>query len=358
MTIETTEELREHLHAALNIELAAIPPYLYAMYSITDQRSEAAMLIRSIVVEEMLHAALVGNLLLAIGARPRFADPSLIPSFPMEMPYHEPPLELRLGRATEDLVRDIFMRLEQPEEHRHPSKPGVYETLGQFYHAIETAIRDFGESGSLFSNPQRSSQMSDRRWYTAVDLDDDDSGGLVLVDDMDSAIEAIEIIIHQGEGLADHRWADTSHHELTHYYKLVRIAEGAAPLPETHPVPENPRLADFPGDVAVVATLFNASYRSLYLVLAELFSPRDDKGRLVGRLYGLMSAVLGPLAGYMVSLPLDDSTVAAPTFERYQFSSDDPDAELLALAERAVEVHPDLRPVAEAIVLFQDSRPG
>lgn len=354
MSIETVEDLREHLHAALSIELAAIPPYLYAMYSITDPDSEAALLIRSIVVEEMLHAALVGNLLLAVGDRPRFEDPALMPDFPLSMPYHEPPLELRLGRCTDDLIREIFMRLEQPEEHDHPTRPGVYETLGQFYHAVELGIRTLGEHDSLFSDPQRPSQLSDRRWYAAVALDDDDSGGLVLIDDVESATEAIEIIIHQGEGLSDHRWADASHHELTHYYKLVRIADGTAPLPETHPVPDNPRIGDFPDEVAVVAEWFNASYRSLYLVLAELFSPREDKGRLVGRLYGLMSTVLGPLARYLVSQPLDDSTVAAPTFERYEFSSTDPDAELLALAERAVDVHPDLRPVAEAIVALQD----
>lgn len=354
MSIETSAELREHLHAALSIELAAIPPYLYAMYSITNQGSEAALLIRSIVVEEMLHAALVGNLLLAVGDRPRFEDPALIPDFPMSMPYHQPPLELRLGRCTDDLIRDVFMRLEQPDEHGPPPRPGAYETLGQFYHAIETGIRGLGEHDSLFSDPQRPSQLSDRGYYRAVALDDDDSGGLVLIDDVESAIEAIEIIIHQGEGLADHRWADTSHHELTHYYKLVRIADGTALLPETHPVPENPRVADFSDETAVVASLFNASYRSLYLVLAELFSPREDKGRLVGRLYGLMNTVLAPLARHLVSLPLDDTTVAAPTFESYQFSSDDPDAELLALAEKTVEVHPDLRPVAEAIVALQD----
>lgn len=353
MAIETTSELRKHLHAALSIELAAIPPYLYAMYSITDPEAEAALLIRSIVVEEMLHAALVGNLLLAVGDQPRFDDPALIPDFPMSMPYHEPPLELRLGRCTDDLIRDVFMRLEQPEAHSHPKRPGAYETLGQFYHAIEIGIRSLGENDSLFSDPQRSSQLSDRSYYRAVALDDDDSGGLVLIEDVESAIEAIEIIIHQGEGLADHRWADASHHELTHYYKLVRIADGTAPLPGTHPVPDNPRVADFPEEAAIVARLFNASYRSLFLVLSDLFSPREDKGRLVGRLYGLMSTVLGPLARHLVSLPLDGSTVAAPTFERYEFSSDDPDTELLALAERAVDAHPELRPVAEAIVMLQ-----
>lgn len=354
MTIETTAELREHLHAALNIELAAIPPYLYAMYSITDPGSEAALLIRSIVVEEMLHAALVANLLLAVSDSPRFDDPALIPDFPMSMPYHEPPLDLRLERCTNELIRDIFMRLEQPEEHGHPRSPGAYETLGQFYHAIESGIQTLGEHNSLFSDPQRPSQLSDRSYYRAVALDDDDSGGLILIDDVESAIEAIEIIIHQGEGLSDHRWADASHHELTHYYKLARIVDGAAPLPGTHPVPENPRVADFPEEVAVVATLFNASYRKVYLVLADLFSPREDKGHLVGSLYSLMSDVLGPLARQLVSLPLDGSKVAAPTFERHEFSSKDADTELIALAERAVDVHAELRPVAEAIVNLRD----
>lgn len=354
MSIETVGELRKHLHAALSIELAAIPPYLYAMYSITDPGSEAALLIRSIVVEEMLHAALVGNLLLAVGDRPRFDDPALIPDFPISMPYHEPPLELRLERCSEDLIRDVFMRLEQPEEHRHPIHPGTYETLGQFYHAIETGIRSLGEHDSLFADPQGASQLSDRRYYRAVALDDDDSGGLLPIDDVESAIEAIEIIIHQGEGLADHRWADASHHELTHYYKLVRIADGTAPLPRTHPVPDNPRVTDFPEEAAVVARLFNASYRSLFLVLTDLFSPREDKGRLVGRLYGLMSDVLGPLAHYLVSLSIDGSTVAAPTFERHEFSSTDPQAELRVLVERAVDIHPELRPIAEAIVVLQD----
>ena len=42
MPIDTAEELQEHLHLALEIELATIPPYLYAMYSIEDQKSEAA----------------------------------------------------------------------------------------------------------------------------------------------------------------------------------------------------------------------------------------------------------------------------------------------------------------------------
>lgn len=56
MPIDTVDDLREHLLVAIEVELSTIPPYLYAMYSIEDQSSEAALLIRSVVVEEMLHA--------------------------------------------------------------------------------------------------------------------------------------------------------------------------------------------------------------------------------------------------------------------------------------------------------------
>ena len=59
MPIQTVPDLREHLELAIRVELSTIPLYLYAMYSIEEQTSEAALLIRSIVTEEMLHAVLV-----------------------------------------------------------------------------------------------------------------------------------------------------------------------------------------------------------------------------------------------------------------------------------------------------------
>ena len=63
MPITTREALHEHLELAIQVELTTVPPYLYAMYSIADQRSESALLLRSIVAEEMLHAVLASNVL-------------------------------------------------------------------------------------------------------------------------------------------------------------------------------------------------------------------------------------------------------------------------------------------------------
>ena len=42
MPIENVDDLREHLAAAIAVEVMVFPPYLYAMYSLADQAGEAA----------------------------------------------------------------------------------------------------------------------------------------------------------------------------------------------------------------------------------------------------------------------------------------------------------------------------
>ena len=195
MPIETVEDLRAHLELAIKVELSTVPPYLYAKYSIEDQRSEAAMLLRSIVTEEMLHATLAANLLLAIGGQPQFADPSYVPVYPSPLAHHRPPLQLDLAPCTPETVRGIFMGIERPEVHDAPAEPDEYETLGQFYHALEQAFVALDARGDLFSNPQTEQQLGDPSFYGPVAGDAEDSGGLMLVTDLDSAIAAIEVAI-------------------------------------------------------------------------------------------------------------------------------------------------------------------
>lgn len=179
---------------------------MFAMYSIEDQNSEAALLIRSIVVEEMLHAVLATNLLLAVGGAPDFASTAYMPRYPMELPHHRPPLIIDLAPCSLELVRELFMRIEQPETHGAPAEPDEFETLGQFYHALEIGVAELSDRFDLFSNPQAGAQLSNHTFYQPVTLDAEDSGGLVLITDLDSAIEAIEIIVHQGEGMSDEKW--------------------------------------------------------------------------------------------------------------------------------------------------------
>ncbi len=342
MPIETPEDLREHVELAIRVELATVPPYLFAMYSIEDQRSEAALLIRSIVVEEMLHAALATNLLLAVGGTPDFAGTKYFPNYPMELPHHRPPLTIDLAPCSLDLVQNLFMRIEQPEIHGAPAEPDEFETLGQFYHALEIGLATVSERFDIFSNPQSDSQMSDPGFYRPVALDADDSGGLVRIEDLASAIEAIEIIVHQGEGLSDEKWADPSHQELTHYYKLARISDGTSPLGSIRNVRTNPRTAEYPEDLQTVSHLFNAVYRSLYLAMDRVFTAGANQGRAVGVLYLLMADVLSNLGHFLVQQPIGDGEYAAPTFEVFNFETDTPLAEMTALSEEAVTSFPEL----------------
>ena len=54
--IATIESLREHLQWAIELEHFTLPPYFCALYSLDPARnSEAAELMTSVLVEEMLH---------------------------------------------------------------------------------------------------------------------------------------------------------------------------------------------------------------------------------------------------------------------------------------------------------------
>jgi rubrerythrin len=349
MPIKTPEDLREHIELAIRVELSTIPPYLYAMYSIEDQTSEAALLIRSIVVEEMLHAVLATNLLLAVGGTPDFAGTAYVPRYPMALPHHRPPLTLDLAACSLDVVRDLFMRIEQPETHGAPAEPDEFETLGQFYHALEIGVEDLSTRFDLFSNPQTDHQVSDEDFYQPVALDADDSGGLVMITDLASAIEAIEIIVHQGEGMSDEKWADPEHRELTHYYKLARISDGTSALGPVRNVRSNPRTVEYPEAIQDASHLFNSVYRGMYLVMNRMFTDDANQRRAVGVLYILMADVLSNLAHFLVQQPIGDGAYAAPTFELFEFTTDAPRTEVIALARKVADRFPELASVHEAL---------
>lgn len=349
MPITNPQELRQHLDLAIRVELTTVPPYLYAMYSIEDQASEAARLIRSVVTEEMLHVALAANLLVAVGGRPDFRDPAMVPVYPGPLPHHVPPLTLSLAPASPDVVRDVFMVIERPEAPGAPPEGDQYETLGQFYYALELAIEDMAERFDLFADIQPDRQLADPRFYAPVEFDAEDSGGLMLIDDLESACAAIEVVVHQGEGVSDDRYADPAHQELTHYFKFEKIAEGTSALGVVRPAIVNPRTADLPALLQPVSDLVNAIYRFLYVTLDDLYQPIADKGPLVDRLYGAMGGLLGPVARYLMEQPLGSGLVAGPSFEVYPFESDSPPAEQLRrLAYRVLSDHPRLTSLAPA----------
>ena len=168
-----------------------------------------------------------------------------------------------------------------------------------------------------------------------------------------SAIEALEIIVHQGEGVSDERWADEAHRELTHYHKFKQIADGVSPIGAVRPAVVNPRTEDLPAGLQSVSDLFNAFYRMTFATMERLFGADTDRSRLVGRLYTLMSDCLAPTARYLMTQPVGSGLVAGPSFEWYESVGDLP-SEVSRLAESVLGAHPDLAEVIDAVAHLDD----
>lgn len=352
MAIDTPRELQAHLQSAIEVELSTIPPYLYAMYSIEDTASKPYKLIRSVVVEEMLHLALAANVLTAVGVCPQFYDEDVVPSYPMPLPHREPDLVLNLERCTTDVAGRVFATIERPKTIPETPENDEYESVGQFYRTIERAIDELSDRYPLFETCQVESQMTKPSYYGPVEYDVEESGGLHPVEDVDTAKRAIDTVIHQGEGLHDEQYVDRDRKEMTHYYKFKQIADGNVALGETRPVLKNPTTADLPTALRPVSELFNACYSHVFRILEDIYSPVDSetKDHLVGDLYALMTDVLRPLARFLTRHPANGQKRAGPTFEFYRFGSTvEPTEQLLDMCESVVGNYSELDRVHRAL---------
>jgi hypothetical protein len=105
--------------------------------------AEIAKIIQSVVIEEMLHVSLVCNVLNAVGGSPNIDDPAFVSNYPGPLPGGvEAQLKVGLCPVSLILARDVFMKIEQPED---PTKHGAVAeselqnpiTVGQFYRTIQ-----------------------------------------------------------------------------------------------------------------------------------------------------------------------------------------------------------------------------
>jgi hypothetical protein len=383
--IDTVEALFSHLYDAARLELSTIPLYLYAAYSIKTQNVSqwspgpgAFRLIKSIVIEEMLHLSLVRNLIVAIGHGDdiRFQHKEFVPAFPSPMLHRVPKLELKLAPLTTDLVRDVFMPLELPAKTDAPPQSGEYQTIGQFYKAIFDGFQrlcgvdpgsprhpDPAAEKALFKHDRLDLQYTNTYW------NEGGGGAPVIVHDLRSALSAINLIVEQGEGMDPDQQEVPIHpeepakqqapglFEYPHYVKFKRIADGWESIGDVHPVPENPRVAHYPeGPVRDLGQLACAAYTYVLALLDELYATTGEDVRpgAISRRYGLerqfIAAMQGLLFGVikeLVRTPITEGRyrgmTAAPTFEYYEFPKDQPmTRHLKELCERVLPHYPAL----------------
>src|SRR5215831_17834333 len=305
--IEHREALIYMLYEAAELEHGIMCQYLFAAFSLKQREDEGLTadaleavlrwrdVVAHVATDEMLHLALVQNLLSAIGSAPHFARPNL----PAPARHYPAGVNLTLVPFGEPALRH-FMFLERPEgmelkgaegidapvheavplmaERDIVPQPQDFATVGHLYRSIELGFahlaEKFGES-NLFVGPPRAQASSENfRWPE-----------LVAVTDLKSAQRAIDTILEQGEGARGH-W------EQAHFGQFVQILDEYRECKLANPEFEPARPIVFAtvrpsvhddsvpvvGDPVTsrVGDLFNVSYEILLQMLERFFAHTEE----------------------------------------------------------------------------------
>ncbi|MBC9932762.1 ferritin-like domain-containing protein [Chitinophaga qingshengii] len=330
MQLDSVESLKLALQTAIELEHATIPPYLTALYSIKpDRNAEVSRLIRDVVMEEMLHMALVSNLLIAVGGSPDFVRPGFVPKYPGSLPGGlRAGLTVSLRRCSIEQIRDTFMVIEEPEDvietklkaarSTWPEQKNLY-TIGWFYNEISAGLTALSKAGKItFGHADR--QVKD--WGG--------SGRLFAITSLEDALNAIEQIKEQGEGASPQN-PGNGEGDLSHYYKFAEIVAGARLRPDgtgfsytgakipfdqdgVWPMQDNPQPLLYPdGSLAkLLSGQFAQAYQSLLKGLNRTFNGEPAfLTETIGSMYELSL-----LAKKLMETPsgLEDGTTAGPAF--------------------------------------------
>ena len=239
--IEHREALIYMLCEAAELEHGIMCQYLFAAFSLkqqldeglTDEQLDAVTrwrrMILHVAAEEMLHLALVHNVLSAIGSAPHLGRPNL----PAPARHYPAGVNLTLVSFGEDALRH-FMFLERPEGMELEGAKGIdaplhdavplmserdivprlqdFGTVGHLYRSIEQGLarlsEKYGEHNLFIGPPEAQAASEHFRWSE-----------LQPVTDLASAQRALDTILEQGEG-ARGDWKDA------HFGQFVEILRG------------------------------------------------------------------------------------------------------------------------------------
>ena len=284
--------LKRDLQDAIALEFSTIPPYLTALYSIKDgYNKEVYKVIRSVVVQEMLHVAQAANLLISIGGRPIIDSEEYAPSYPGHLPAGIlPGLVVSLKKASPKHISEVFMAIEYPHMNIndfsfHPDLGTPLITLGHFYSHIRRCMTKLNTERNIFCRECAQTQI---QWPSK---NSDPSSFLHTVTDLNSALHAIEMIVEQGEGASSKDPTYLETHMLSHFYKFEELAcrrhmsmlhrhtykyggDTISFVPEgVWPMRDHPSKEDIPKNTPLhhEAKHFHKIYRSLLTSLQDAF---------------------------------------------------------------------------------------
>ncbi len=372
--IEHREALIYMLCEAAELEHGIMCQYLFAAFSLKQNEGEDLTeaelaktrrwrkVIMHVASQEMLHLALVQNLLSAVGAAPHLSRPN----FPHPANHYPAGVHLALLPFGEQAMRH-FMFLERPEGMDIRDGDGLaafgraeplmeagdivprgqdFKTVGHLYRSIEAGFRHLvdrhGEDWLFVGPPRAQATPGNFGWPE-----------LVAVTDLASAQRAIDEILEQGEGPRG-AW------QSAHFGQFVEILDEYTQAKEANlglmaarPVlTANVRPCDSGAEVplitdpvtARVMDLFNVAYEVLLQIFERFFAHTDESDpqlqALASTSVGLMAQVISPLGELITTLPAGPEypgQTAGPSFELF-YESDyllpHRDAAWALLAER------------------------
>ena len=232
MTDPRLTRFRQLLQKALEVELFTIPPYLTALYSIKEgTNAESVKIIQSVVMEEMLHATLVANVMNAVGAAPlvssELSDSGLKRChYPSKVPHVNIAPIISLSRFSEGVIRDFrsIEAPEKPEEWNESIRRQEIHSIGHLYSIVLddliTLTNDLGETAIFSGDHDR--QIGPEQYYGA-------GGRVIRVHGLADAKTVISEVAQQGEGrvrLSSLTGDEILFHqpnEVAHFYRFEQI---------------------------------------------------------------------------------------------------------------------------------------
>ncbi|RKN45879.1 ferritin-like domain-containing protein [Streptomyces hoynatensis] len=373
--LTTRGAVHEALREAAAVELAVMLQYLYAAWSIPPHEAGAELvrrgqwtagqldlacgdggetrhggirgLLLNVAREEMVHFLVINNIITAMG-----------------LPFHLPAIDFGTVNSRLRVPLDLclegfglgsvqrFIAIEQPhgagpglageEPGRHEDgRPYPYQSLSDLYAAIREGIAtvpglflvDRGRGGGEHHLFMRESVNAAHPDYQ------------LEVDDVPSALFAIDFVTEHGEGNVLPGAGERHHEEESHYETFLRISDlltaehhGAAarrergvrrpPWSPAYPVLRNPTL--HPGNPAqepveepearAALRVFNDAYFLMCRLFLQHFGSTPDaslrRSELMNAAIDVMTGMLRPLAEHLVTLPSGrPGRTAGPSFE-------------------------------------------
>ncbi|MFS2186766.1 ferritin-like domain-containing protein [Mucilaginibacter sp. Mucisp84] len=374
--VESREELIYLLSRASELEHGLACVYLYAAYSLKSNLDEGGMTeeqltmvktwkrkLAMVAVEEMLHLAQVNNMLTAIGGAPNFKRanfPLPVSAFPFgikltlepfslatierlvifELPEEgvlEPVVHAQYGELRNKVVREQELEYAELKPRHFKAEPELiarfgseafkfqepyeidFTTVGEFYHKVASGFKCIPED-VLFIGPKEA--QANARY---VDL----SGKLISVVNRESALQAIEMIVEQGE-------APTQQHPDCHFEifdtirkqyisEMEKAANTNTVFDPVRKMASNPMTRfydDATGgtlildeDTHCAADIFNMSYDTMLQMLLRFFAHSDETEEELEMLsratLRIMTTVIRPMGEALAKMPLGDPENAA-----------------------------------------------